>query len=122
MPIERNPRIVTRHASSVGSSAHRNAKLQHFPNRGSSLCGFLAVTLHKILALKKPCDVEQLCPAQRFDTLQVPVGNRFAMVEKPMEAFKWHFPIYFLIHIEKSRDAFIVCSVQAERPLVSGEQ
>src|SRR5215468_5938147 len=38
-PIERDPRVVTRHTRGIRARADRNPKLQHFPNRWRSLRG-----------------------------------------------------------------------------------
>ena len=59
--------------------------------------------------------------AERFYPFQVSVGNGFAVVEEPVQPFERHVAIHLLEHIQKSRDAFVVSRVQAERPLVRSQ-
>ena len=119
---KRNPRIVTRHAGGVRAGADGNAQLQHFPHRRSSFGGLLAVTIHEIFALIGHAMLDGDAAAQRFDAFQISVGNRFAMVEEPVQSFERHFAVHFLKHIQKAGDAFVVSGVQAERPFVRGQQ
>src|SRR5437773_12522982 len=44
------------------------------------------------------------------------------MIEKPVQPFERHVTVDFLVYIEKTIDAFVISSVQPERPLVGGEQ
>ena len=60
--------------------------------------------------------------AKRFDSLKVSVGNSFAVVEEPVEPFEGHVAINSLEYIEKAGDAFVISSVETERPFVGGQQ
>ena len=60
--------------------------------------------------------------AQGLDAFQIPVGDGFAMVEKPVQSFEGRFAVDLLEHIQKARDAFVVGGVQTERPFVCGQQ
>lgn len=60
--------------------------------------------------------------AKRFDAFQVALGNRFAMVEEPVQALEGHLAVRLLKNIQKARDTLIVSGVQPEGPLVSREQ
>ena len=55
---------------------------------------------------------------QSPNSFQVSVGNRFAVVKEPVQPFERNVAIHFFEHIQKASDAFIVRSVQTERPFV----
>jgi hypothetical protein len=42
--------------------------------------------------------------AERFDSLDVSIGNRFAMVEKPMQTVQRSIPVDFFENVEESGD------------------
>ena len=49
-------------------------------------------------------------------------GHGFAVIEEPVQAFEGHIAVYFLKHIQKARDAFVIGGVQTKWPFVGGQQ
>jgi hypothetical protein len=43
-------------------------------------------------------------PAECFDSLDISIGDRFAMVEKPMQTVQRSIPVDFFENVEKSGD------------------
>lgn len=58
--------------------------------------------------------------AECFDSLNISIGNRFAMVEKPMQTVQRGIPVDSFENVEKSGDRLLVGRVQAEGPTVFG--
>ena len=60
--------------------------------------------------------------AQRFNALQVAVGDRLAVIEEPVEPLEGNLAIDLLEHVQEAADAFIECGVQPERPSVGCQE
>ena len=121
-PIERNPRIIARHARCICARADGDAELQHLPHRRGSLRGLLAVAIHEVFALVGHAMLDRDAAAERLHAFQVAVGDRLAVIEEPVQSPERHVAVDFLEHIQEARDALIVSGVQTERPFVGGQK
>src|SRR5258705_4238728 len=81
----------------------------------------MAIAINKVLTLKRHSVLNGYAAPQRFYTLDIPVGDRFTMVKKPVEAIKRDLAVDFLVDVQDARDRLVVGRVQTERPAVRGQ-
>src|SRR6266540_1004382 len=81
----------------------------------------MAVAINKILTLKRHPVLNRNAAAQRFYTLDVPVGDRFTMVKKPVQTIKRDLAVDFFVDVQSARDCLVVSCVQTERPAVRSQ-
>ena len=77
-----------------------------------------AVALDKVFALKRHPVLHRDAAAQRFDPLDVAIGDGLAVIEEPVQTRKGNFAIDFFIDVERACDRLIISRVQAKRPTI----
>ena len=80
--------------------------------------GFEAVALGKVLALEGHAVLHGNAAAERFDAVDVGLGNGFRMVEEPVQAVERNVAVHLLENVQHAADGFVIGGVQAERPAV----
>src|SRR5258707_15192697 len=85
-PVEGKVRVVARNAGCVGAGADRNTNLQHASNRRRAFRLLRTVPLDKILALESHSILHGDTAAERLNALDIAVGDRFAVIKKPVQA------------------------------------
>jgi hypothetical protein len=67
------------------------------------------VLLDKILTLECHAVLHRDSGAQRIHTFDIAIGDRFAVIDEPVRAFKRNLSIHFFINIQRSLDCLVVC-------------
>ncbi len=80
-----------------------------------------AVAINKVLTLKRHPVLNCNAAAQRSYTLDVSVGDRFTMVEEPVQSIKGNLAVDFFVDVQDPRDCLVVSRVQTERPAVRSQ-
>src|ERR1700751_1714998 len=93
-PVKGNERIIARHACRIRASSDRNTHFKHPPQWRRSLCRFRSKTINKIFALVSHAMLNGDAASERFDALDIRIGNRFAMVEKPVKPLERYIAVY----------------------------
>src|SRR6266404_4441213 len=121
-PIQGNPGVIAGDSSGVCTGADGDSKFEHFANWRCSLSGLFTIAVDEVFTLVSHAVLDRDASTECLYPFKVSVGNRFAMIEKPVQPFERHVAVYFLIDIEKAADAFVISGVDPERPFVGGQQ
>ena len=80
--------------------------------------GFDAVTFGKVLALEGHTVLDGNAAPERFDAVDVGLGDGFRVVKEPVQAVERNVAVHLLEDVQHAADGFVIGGVQAERPAV----
>jgi len=121
-PIKRQPRIIAGHARGIGAGTDRDAEFEHLSHWRGPLGGLASVAIEEILALEGHAVLDGDASSQRFHALEAAIRDGFAMIEEPIGSLERDLTVDLFKDVQHPGDAFVVGSVETERPLVRSQQ
>src|SRR5215475_4983784 len=101
-PVKRDEWVIARDTGRVSARADRQAGIQHSLDRRRALGLLGAIAIYEVFALKRHTILNRDAASQRLDPIDVAVGDRFAVVEEPVETVEWNIAIDVLEDVQRA--------------------
>src|SRR6202040_3906646 len=121
-PVEGNERVIAGDARRIRARSDRHAHFKHAPKRWRTLGGFRAIAIDEVFTLEGHAMLNCDPASERLDALDIPIRNRFAMIEEPVQPIERSIAVDLLENAKESVVRFFVGRMKPERPAILGKK